>query len=338
MTGTNRRIDLRSDTVTQPTEAMRRAMVSADVGDDVYGEDPTVARLEARVAGMLGLEAGLLMCSGTQSNLTALMSHCQRGEGFISGTAYHVNTSEAGGAAVLGSLVPHPIPVGEDGTMAVEAIEAAIQPDDFHRPPTRLISVENTVSGRVMPPGYVGEVVGLARSRGLVTHLDGARLFNAAVATDTDARDLVAGVDSVSVCLSKGLGAPAGTVLAGNRDFIRRARRLRKMLGGGMRQAGILAAAGLHALDAHIGRLAEDHAVAARLGEALAELVPVRRVSTNMVHADLAGGEALRGHLARRGILVSRPGPNTRLVVHMDIMPEDIGRIRDAMAEFAGTT
>ena len=179
-------------------------------------------------------------------------------------------------------------------------------------------------------------MVGLARSRGLVTHLDGARLFNAAVATDTDARTLVAGVDSVSVCLSKGLGAPAGTVLAGGRDFIRRARRLRKMLGGGMRQAGILAAAGLHALDGHIARLAEDHAAAARLGEELAELVPVRRVSTNMVYADLAGGETLRNHLARRGILIARPGPNTRLVVHMDIMPEDIGRVRDALAGFEG--
>ncbi len=330
----NRRIDLRSDTVTRPTPAMRRAMAEAEVGDDVHGEDPTVNRLEARVAELLGLEAGLFLSSGTQSNLAALMAHCGRGEGYLTGESYHTVASEAGGAAVLGSIVPILLPVGADGTVDPARFRAAIRPEDFHRPIPRLIALENTMSGRIMPAGYVQEVAALAREHDLKLHLDGARLLNAAVATGSAPDALAAGADSVSLCLSKGLGAPAGTVLAGPRDFIRRARRARKMLGGAMRQSGVLAAAGLHALDAHVARLADDHALAEALGRRLAGVVEVLRVSTNMVHARLPGGQALRDHLAARNIVIAAPGPETRMVLHLDIEPADIERVGRAFESF----
>ena len=320
----NRRIDLRSDTVTLPTLVMRRIMAAAELGDDIYGEDPTVARLEARVADMLGLEAGLFLPSGTQANLTALMSHCGRGEAYLTGETYHTVASEAGGAAVLGSIVPITLPVEEDGTVALDRLRAAIRPEDFHRPELQLVAVENTMYGRVLPDGYMEAVCALAREHGLKVHLDGARLLNAAVATDKTPAAVAAGADSVSLCLSKGLGAPAGTVLAGNEAFIRRGRRIRKILGGAMRQSGVLAAAGLYALDAHVERLADDHALAAALGERLAPLVEVHRVSTNMVYADLPGGAALRRHLETRHIVIAAPGPVTRLVVHRDIELGDI--------------
>ncbi len=336
MEGANRRIDLRSDTVTRPTPAMRKVMAEAEVGDDVHGEDPTVARLEARVAAMLGLEAGLFLPSGTQSNLTALMSHCGRGDAFLTGDIYHTVAAEAGGAAVLGSIVPIPLPVGADGAVPIDRLRAAIRPDDFHRPVLRLIALENTVSGRVMPEGYVAEAAALARGHGLRLHLDGARLLNAAVATGKTPAALAEGADSVSLCLSKGLGAPAGTVLAGSREFIARGRRLRKMLGGGMRQSGVLAAAGLYALDAHVERLAEDHALAEALGRRLAPVVEVQRVSTNMVYANLPGGAALQTHLAARNIAVATPGPQTRLVLHKDLEPEDVERVGAAFEAFYG--
>ena len=330
----NRRIDLRSDTVTLPTPAMRRIMAEAEVGDDVHGEDPTVARLEARVADMLGLEAGLFLPSGTQSNLVALMSHCGRGEAYITGETYHTVASEAGGAAVVGSIVPITLPVEEDGTVALDRLRAAIRPEDFHRPVPRLIAVENTTLGRVLPDGYMQEVSALAREHGLRVHLDGARLLNAAIATGKSPAAAAAGADSVSLCLSKGLGAPAGTVLAGDEAFIRRGRRVRKMLGGGMRQSGVLAAAGLHALDVHVERLADDHARAAALGERLASVVEVQRVSTNMVYAGLPGGAALTQHLEARNIIIATPGPVTRLVAHRDIEPEDVERVGAAFEAF----
>ena len=330
----NRRIDLRSDTVTLPTPAMRRVMAEAEVGDDVHGEDPTVARLEARVADMLGLEAGLFLPSGTQSNLTALMSHCGRGEAYLTGETYHTIASEAGGAAVVGSIVPTTLPVDEDGTVALDRLRAAIRPEDFHRPVLRLIAVENTTLGRVLPEGYMEEVGELAREHGLKVHLDGARLLNAAIATGKTPASVAAGADSVSLCLSKGLGAPAGTVLAGDGEFIARGRRVRKMLGGGMRQSGVLAAAGLHALDAHVERLADDHALASVLGERLASVVEVHRVSTNMVYAGLPGGAALKQHLEARNIVIAAPGPVTRLVVHRDIEPGDVERVGAAFEAF----
>ncbi len=330
----NRRIDLRSDTVTLPTPVMRRIMAAAELGDDVYGEDPTVARLEARVADMLGLEAGLFLPSGTQANLTALMSHCGRGEAYLTGETYHTVASEAGGAAVLGSIVPITLPVEEDGTVALDRLRAAIRPEDFHRPELRLVALENTMFGRVLPDGYMEAVCALAHEHGLRVHLDGARLLNAAVATDKTPAAVAAGADSVSLCLSKGLGAPAGTVLAGNEAFIRRGRRIRKILGGAMRQSGVLAAAGLYALDAHVERLADDHAFAAALGKQLAPLVEVHRVSTNMVYADLPGGAALRQHLEARHIVIAAPGPMTRLVVHRDIEPGDIERVGAAFEAF----
>lgn len=330
----NRRIDLRSDTVTLPTPAMRRIMAEAEVGDDVHGEDPTVARLEARVADMLGLEAGLFLPSGTQSNLTALMSHCGRGEAYITGETYHTVASEAGGAAVVGSIVPITLPVEEDGTVALDRLRAAIRPEDFHRPVPRMIAVENTTLGRVLPDGYMEEVAALAREHGLRVHLDGARLLNAATATGRTPAAVAAGADSVSLCLSKGLGAPAGTVLAGDGELIQRGKRVRKMLGGGMRQSGVLAAAGLHALDAHVARLADDHELAARLGKRLEPVVEVQRVSTNMVYAGLPGGAALKQHLEARNIVIAAPGPVTRLVVHRDIEPEDVERVGAAFEAF----
>ncbi len=330
----NRRIDLRSDTVTLPTPAMRRIMAEAEVGDDVHGEDPTVTRLEARVADMLGLEEGLFLPSGTQSNLTALMSHCGRGEAYLTGDTYHTVASEAGGAAVVGSIVPIVLPVDEDGTVAPGRLRAAIRPEDFHRPVLRLIAVENTTLGRVLPEGYMEEVGELAREHGLKVHLDGARLLNAAIATGKTPASAAKGADSVSLCLSKGLGAPAGTVLAGDGEFIGRARRARKMLGGGMRQSGVLAAAGLHALDAHVERLADDHELAAALGERLQPVVEVQRVSTNMVYAGLPGGAALKRHLEERNIVITAPGPVTRLVVHRDIEPGDVERVGAAFEAF----
>ena len=330
----NRRIDLRSDTVTLPTQAMRRIMADAEVGDDVHGEDPTVTRLEARVADMLGLEAGLFLPSGTQSNLTALMSHCGRGEAYITGETYHTVASEAGGAAVVGSIVPITLPVEEDGTVRLDRLRAAIRPEDFHRPVPRLIAVENTTLGRVLPEGYMEEVAALAREHGLRVHLDGARLLNAAIATGRTPAAVAKGADSVSLCLSKGLGAPAGTVLAGDEAFITRARRARKLLGGGMRQSGVLAAAGLHALDDHVERLADDHELAAALGERLAPVVEVQRVSTNMVYAGLPGGVELKRHLEDRNIVIASPGPVTRLVVHRDIEPGDVERVGAAFEAF----
>jgi threonine aldolase len=329
-------IDLRSDTVTRPSAAMRAAMAAAEVGDDVYGDDPTVNRLQARAAELFGHEAALYAPSGTQSNLIALLTHCQRGEEYLVGQEAHTYKYEAGGGAVLGSIQPQPIAHQADGSLALADIERAIKPDDFHFARSRLLALENTLGGRVMPPAYLEAATGLAHRRGLATHLDGARICNAAVKLGISPREAVKGFDSVSVCLSKGLGAPVGSVLCGSRAFIGQALRWRKMLGGGMRQAGILAAAGLYALAHNIERLAEDHENAARLARGLAEM-PEFKVSmpdTNIVYVDMAEAAcpALDAALQRRGIL-ARVTPHMRIALHLDVSRADVDRTIAAFKE-----
>jgi threonine aldolase len=320
------RIDLRSDTITRPTAGMREAMASAEVGDDVYGDDPTVNRLQTQVAARFGFESALFFPTGTQSNLAALMSHCGRGDEYLVGQEAHTYKYEQGGAAVLGSIQPQPLENEPDGTIALERIARAIKPQDVHFPTTRLLALENTMGGRVLPLDYMREATGLAHSRGLVTHLDGARIFNAIVRSGVDERRAVAGFDSVSVCLSKGLGAPAGSVLLGSAALIGSARRWRKALGGGMRQSGVLAAAGLYALEHHVARLADDHQHAQLLGAGLAALgLNVERPQTNILYVTIPAGkiEALRARLASRGILASI-AERTRLVTHLDFARADV--------------
>jgi len=333
-------IDLRSDTVTRPTAAMRAAMAAAEVGDDVYGEDPTVARLERRLAGDLGFEAGLFVPSGTQSNLCALLAHCARGDEYLVGMEAHTYKYEGGGAAVLGSIQPQPIAQAADGTLPLEALEKALKPDDPHFARTRLLALENTWHGRVLPQDSVVAAAAWARSRGLAVHLDGARLFNAAVASGRPARELAAPFDSVSVCLSKGLGAPVGSVLLGSAALIGAAKRWRKMLGGGMRQSGMLAAAGLHALDHHVERLAEDHARAARLAEGLRGVagIAVAGQHTNMVFIDVEAARlrALAAHLEAHGVRASIGYlPTVRLVTHLDVDDAAIARAIEVFRAFA---
>jgi threonine aldolase len=325
-------VDLRSDTVTRPSPGMRRAMMEAELGDDVFGDDPTVNRLQAYAAEIFGFEAALLFPSGTQSNLAALMSHCQRGEEVILGQEAHSYRYEAGGAAVLGSIQPQAIANRPDGTLGLAEVEAAIKPDDPHFARTRLIALENTIGGRVLPRSYLHEAIELAKRRNLATHLDGARVFNAAVHLGTSVKALCAGFDSISACLSKGLGAPAGTVLLGNRDFIARARRARKMLGGGMRQAGVIAAAGLYALENNIARLAEDHGNAERLAAGLRELDLSVEQHTNMVFVRVppAAAERLAAKLLERGVVVLA-APRMRLVTHLDVDAAGIERALGAL-------
>ena len=330
-------VDLRSDTVTRPSPAMRRAMAEAEVGDDVFGDDPTVNRLQERAAEMLGFEAGLLFPTGTQSNLAALMGHCQRGEEMIVGSEAHTYRYEAGGAAVLGSIQPQAIPTRPDGTMDLAEVEAAIKPDDPHFARTRLLALENTISGRVISRAYVDEALALAKRRGLATHLDGARVFNAASRLRLPAKDLCRGFDSVSACLSKGLGAPAGTVLVGGAQLIARARRARKILGGVMRQAGVLAAAGLHALEHNVDRLAEDHANAERLAAGLQGIaaMSVEPPQTNMVFVRIPAerAAALVEHLRGSGV-IALPGARMRLCTHLDVDAAGIDRAVAAFRAF----
>jgi threonine aldolase len=334
-------IDLRSDTVTHPTAAMRAAMLDAQVGDDVYGDDPTVNALQARLADDLGFEAGLFLPSGTQSNLVALMAHCARGDEYIVGMDAHTYKYEGGGAAVLGSIQPQPIPQADDGTLPLDAVERAIKPDDAHFARTRLLCLEDTWHGRPLPLHYLADARALCDRHGLALHLDGARLYNAAVAGKVPARDITRHFDSVSVCLSKGLGAPVGSVLVGSHALVAVARRWRKVTGGGMRQAGILAAAGLHALDHHVARLADDHARAARLADALRDIAGVAAVAqhTNMVFV-----EVLREHLPRlRTAMESRKvrlsigdSPQLRLVLHLDVDDAGVQRVVDGFRALAG--
>jgi len=329
-------IDLRSDTVTKPTPAMWDAMRAAPLGDDVFGDDPTVNALQQRIAADLGFEAALFMPTGTQSNLCGLMSHCQRGDEYIVGQMAHTYRWEGGGAAVLGSIQPQPIPNQADGTLALADIEAAIKPDDPHFAKTRLLALENTWGGMVLPMLYVEAATALARRRGLATHLDGARLYNAAVALGVPAREIARHFDSVSVCFSKGLGTPAGSALCGSRDLIARARRWRKMAGGAMRQSGVLAAAALHALDHHVARLADDHANARRLAEGLQGLagVTITAPQTNVVFVDLAPDKPadIVARLAARGVLATGLY-RLRLVTHLDVNREDIERAIPVLRE-----
>ena len=333
-------IDLRSDTVTRPTDAMRASMAAAEVGDDVYGEDPTVNALQDRLAGDLGFEAALFVPSGTQSNLVALLAHCARGDEYLVGMDAHTYKYEGGGAAVLGGIQPQPLAHASDGTLPLGAVEAAIKPDDAHFARTRLLCLENTWHGRPMPLQYLADARALCDRRGLGLHLDGARLFNAAVAQAVPARDIARHFDSVSVCLSKGLGAPVGSVLLGTSALIAQARRWRKVTGGGMRQAGILAAGALHALDHHVDRLADDHGRAARLAAALSALgVEVTGQHTNMVFVQMAPASttSLVEHMAGAGVRLS-PGSEgkLRLVLHLDVDDAGLKRVVDAWATFRG--
>jgi threonine aldolase len=337
--GSMRIIDLRSDTVTKPTEEMRRAMAAADVGDDVYGEDPTVNELEEKGAALLGKEKALFVASGTQSNLLALLCHCRRGDGYITGDAYHIFRYEGGGGAVVGGIHPQTLPVAPDGTLDLGDVEVAVNPDDFHFPRTRLLSLENTHSGKALPGGYAAKAAEVARRKGLSLHLDGARIWNAAAAAGTSAAEIAGPFDSVSACLSKGLGSPIGSILCGSRDFIREARRWRKMVGGGWRQAGIVAAAGLVALDDGYARLAEDHESARLLAAGLAGIEAIRPhlsgPHTNMLFLSLPPdtSASFLSFLRERGILAGGMG-NVRLVTHRDFLPEDVPRVVAAVEEF----
>ncbi len=325
-------IDLRSDTVTRPTRAMRQAMARAEVGDDVYGEDPTVNRLEEVAAELLGTEGAIFCTSGTQSNLLALLCHCGRGDEYITGQRAHSYKFEGGGAASLGSIHPHPLEFEPDGTLDLEAVAAAVKPDDVHFARTRLICLENTQDGHVLPLRYLNEARQLADDLGLRMHLDGARIFNAAIKLDIPVGEMARQFDSTAFCLSKGLGAPVGSLLCASKDQIREARRWRKKLGGGMRQAGILAAAGLYAIENNVQRLQDDHERAAKLARGLREIdeitVDHADTQTNMVFVELGGIDPreITEHLRGRGILV-RVRKRMRLVMHLDIRDADVDRV-----------
>ena len=365
----NATVDLRSDTVTRPTAAMRAAMFSAPLGDDVYGDDPSVNALQERIADMLGYEAALFMPTGTQSNLCGLMAHCERGDEYIVGQSAHTYRYEGGGAAVLGSIQPQPLPLNAAGQMALADIANAIKPDDCHFARTRLLCLENTWSGYALPMDYLAQTTSLARGHGLAVHLDGARLFNAAAAlaqaewsvraepveaaagTSTSAvgtglsaelvalaaRRIASHFDSVSVCFSKGLGAPVGSALCGSKELIARAHRVRKMTGGGMRQTGLLAAAASHALEHHLERLADDHALAQRLAQGLQGIagLQVRSAQTNIVFVDVADGRApdLLAFLKARGVLATGL-IGLRFVTHLDVDAAGIDRAIDAIRAF----
>jgi threonine aldolase len=341
-------VDLRSDTVTQPTAAMRAAMAEAPLGDDVFGDDPSINALQDKIAALLGFEAALFMPTGTQSNFCGILSHCQRGDEYIVGQLAHTYRWEGGGAAVLGSVQPQPLNHQPDGTLALADIEAAIKPDDAHFARTRLLTLENTWGGKLLPFSYVQAATDLATRHGLSRHLDGARLFNAATAQAAlhgtnpydEARAIASCFDSVSVCFSKGLGAPVGSTLCGSKAFIERAHRIRKMAGGGMRQAGVLAAAASYALDHHVLRLAQDHELAQRLADGLAgiEGLQVEAPQTNIVFVDLVGSArersaALLDHLKAHGIL-STGLYRVRFVTHLDVDAAGVDRAVATIRQF----
>lgn len=337
-------IDLRSDTITLPTDEMRRAMYEAEVGDDVYGEDPTVNRLEQRSAAILGKEAGLFTASGTMSNLIAVLTHTRAGDEVLLGSESHILWYEVGGAAALGGVLLRTVPNEEDGSLDLSRVEATIRPDDLHYPPTTLLCLENThnrCGGTVLAAEYTAFACDLAHRHGLAVHLDGARVFNAAVALGVPAAQLGSPVDSVCYCLSKSLSAPVGSVLCGSGEFIARARKRRKMLGGGMRQAGVIAAAGLVALDTMLDRLPVDHANAKRLAAGLSKISGVtcspEKTVTNIVMFGVAPHvppDALVEGLRERGVrLAHREGPRFRAVTHRMIETEDVDRALDAIRE-----
>jgi len=327
-------IDLRSDTVTQPTTAMREAMLQAVTGDDVYGEDPTVNALESLAASMAGKEAAVFASSGTQTNLLGILSHCERGHEYIVGSTAHTYMYEGGGAAVLGSVQPCTIPFNKRGELPLDEVEAVLKPDDSHFAISRLLCLENTQAGKVLSLDYLRAYSEFALSKGLLRHLDGARAFNAAAALNVPISEICQYFDTVSLCLSKGLGCPVGSVLVGDTATIKKARRWRKMLGGGMRQAGILAAAGIHALEHHVGRLQEDHDKAAQLARALdtiegLTLAAPPQTNIAMLHPDVDAA-ALQSFLLQRGIRIG----GHRWVFHQDISNEDMQQLLTACADF----
>jgi len=341
-------VDLRSDTVTRPTAAMREAMMSASLGDDVFGDDPTVNALQQRVAALTGKEAALFMPSGTQSNLCGILAHCGRGDEYIVGQLAHTYRFEGGGAAVFGSVQPQPLAQDAQGQMQLSDIAEAIKPDDPHFARTRLLCLENTWNGHVMSDAYLSAATQLARDRGLSTHLDGARVFNAAVASAAPGqgaldrlREMADFFDSVSVCFSKGLGAPMGSALCGSAELIARARRIRKMAGGGLRQAGLMAACALYALEHHVTRLAEDHALAQRLAQGLRGLpgLTLRSAQTNIVFIDVAEGRGpdLVAHLKKEGVLVTGM-VGLRWVTHLDVDEQGVDHAIAVVRRFFGAS
>ncbi|EPR7134461.1 TPA: low-specificity L-threonine aldolase [Vibrio vulnificus] len=335
-------MDFRSDTVTRPTPAMREAMANAIVGDDVYGDDPTVNELEAFAAKEAGFEAALFTTSGTQANLLGLMAHCERGDEYLCGQQAHNYRYEAGGAAVLGSIQPQPVENNPDGTLPFDKLAAAIKPDDSHFARTKLLSLENTINGKVLPLSYLQEARAFVDKHNLKLHLDGARVYNAATALDVPVRDIAQYFDSMTICLSKGLGAPVGSLLLGSKEYIAKARRLRKMVGGGMRQAGILAAAGKLALTEQVAQLKVDHANAKALAQGLSELPGVHVnpdvVQTNIVFAKLDDSvdiNAIAQKLAEESIIIT-PGNPIRFVTHKDISRQDIDLFLEKLRFFLG--
>jgi len=330
-------VDLRSDTLTRPGAGMYQAMADAPVGDDVYAEDETVNRLETTAAALLGMQAGLFLSSATQANLVAMLAHNARGEEILLGENYHIFTSEAGGVSALGGIVMHPLATDATGGLSVSRVMATIKEDDPHLPITRTLALENTVSGQVQDPAHHRSLAEAVRAEGLKVHLDGARLMNAAVALQQPVADIVAPFDSVMLCLSKGLGAPVGAMLLGDSNFIARSRRLRKQLGGGMRQAGVIAACGLYALEHNVERLVQDHERARLLAAGLAEIaeLPVRQ-HTNMVFIEPAEKdlEPLRLHLEDRQVLFGHQKPPIRMVTHLDIDDAGIERAIEAIRSY----
>ncbi|ALR18260.1 low-specificity L-threonine aldolase [Vibrio natriegens] len=330
-------MDFRSDTVTQPTQAMREAMFTAPVGDDVYGDDPTVNELEQYAAELAGFEAALFTTSGTQANLLGLMAHCDRGDEYLCGQQAHNYKYEAGGAAVLGSIQPQPIENNPDGTLPFDKLAAAIKPDDMHFARTRLLSLENTINGKVLPLTYLAEAREFVNQHNLKLHLDGARVFNAAVALDVPVKEIAQYFDSMTICLSKGLCAPVGSLLLGSKEYIAKARRLRKMVGGGMRQAGILAAAGKLAITEQVLQLKQDHINAKTLAQGLAELprfsVNPDLVQTNIVFAKLdpqVDIVSIAEKLKQQDIIIT-PGNPIRFVTHKDISEQDVATFLSAL-------
>lgn len=333
-------IDLRSDTVTTPGPGMRQAMANAIVGDDVYEDDPTANLLQERLAEMLGKEAGLFMASGTMSNLAAMLSHCRRGDEIITARQYHVFSDEAGGAAIVGGMMFEPLETSADGALEPDAIRSAVKPDDIHCPISRLLCLENTHYGKAIALDRMQAAADAGRAAGMKVHLDGARFFNAVKALNISPADLAGIADTVSICLSKGLGTPAGSVLVGSQEVINQAKRIRKYLGGGMRQIGVLAAAGLYALDHHINRLTEDHNRAAEVAAFLSAMDGVAvKVATNMIFISSDSSDPLDSqHMAKvlsdHGILITPGGLSTRLVMHLEIDDHATETLKEAFQDW----
>ncbi|KTC76769.1 low-specificity L-threonine aldolase [Legionella brunensis] len=337
-----KKIDLRSDTMTKPSKGMLQAMMQAEVGDDVWGEDPTVRHLEEMIADKAGMEAAVFAPSGTQSNLMGVMAHCERGDEYIVGQTAHTYRWEGGGAAVLGSIQPQPIDFADDGSLPLDKVALMVKPLDDHHPRTKLLCLENTTDGKVLPLNYLQQIPQFCREHNLKSHLDGARVFNAAIKLAVSLKEISKNFDSISICLSKGLGTPVGSVLCGNKELIRRARRWRKVLGGGMRQVGLLAAAGIYALENNIERLKEDHENAFNLASALAELseieVEQKSLQTNILFVKFKKHYAeLQAYLQQKGVWFPRQANiygMVRLVTHLDVSRSDVSLIIEEVKNF----